>query len=110
MSALAVAARDTRTPLAARLVVVVVVAYAISPIDLVPDFVPVLGLLDDLLLLPLGLALAIRLVPADVLADARSRVELADAAGWGRHAAVAVVLAWLVSAGLGIAWALGRLG
>ena len=69
------AVRDPRTPLAARLVAAAVVAYALSPIDLIPDFIPVLGLLDDALILPLGIALALRLVPAPVLADARAKAQ-----------------------------------
>jgi len=71
--AVAFAARDERVPRAARLLVWLVVAYALSPIDLVPDFIPVVGLLDDLVLVPLGLALAIRLIPPGVWADCRAR-------------------------------------
>ena len=65
------AARDERTPWAARLVAALTAAYALSPIDLIPDFIPILGLLDDLLLVPIGLWLAIRLVPENVMTDAR---------------------------------------
>lgn len=71
LKALQIAYRDPRTPWAARACVLLVVGYALSPIDLIPDFIPVLGYLDDLILVPLGLALAIRLIPAEVLADAR---------------------------------------
>ncbi|QJX48035.1 DUF1232 domain-containing protein [Hymenobacter taeanensis] len=71
--ALYYAARDPRTPWHARLVMLVTLAYAASPIDLIPDFIPVIGYLDDLLLVPAGIALSIRLVPADVLRDARQR-------------------------------------
>ena len=60
-------------PWPARLFTLVVVAYAFSPIDLIPDFIPVLGYLDDLILVPLGVALAIRMIPPDVLADCRAR-------------------------------------
>jgi uncharacterized membrane protein YkvA (DUF1232 family) len=63
------AARDLRTPLCAKLLVAGIVAYALSPIDVIPDFVPVLGYLDDLILTPAGFALAIRLVADAVLAD-----------------------------------------
>ncbi len=65
------AARDPRTPWLARAMVILVVAYALSPIDLIPDFVPVLGYLDDLVLIPAGIALALRLIPSEVMADAR---------------------------------------
>ncbi|MEY8877527.1 MAG: YkvA family protein, partial [Leptothrix sp. (in: b-proteobacteria)] len=69
------AARHPDTPWPAKLLAGVVVAYALSPIDLIPDFVPVLGLLDDLLLLPALIWLAVRLVPADVLAACRAEAE-----------------------------------
>jgi uncharacterized membrane protein YkvA (DUF1232 family) len=65
--------RDPRVPWYARVFALCVVAYAFSPIDLIPDFVPVLGYLDDLILIPLGIALAIRMIPADVLAEHRER-------------------------------------
>lgn len=71
--ALSLAARDPRTPWPARLLALLVLAYALSPLDLIPDFIPVLGQLDDLLLVPAGLWLALRLIPPPVLADARDR-------------------------------------
>ncbi|WP_034384748.1 YkvA family protein [Deinococcus sp. YIM 77859] len=71
--ALHLAARDPRTPWPARLLALLVLAYALSPIDLIPDFIPVLGQLDDLLLVPAGLWLALRLVPPAVLKEARAR-------------------------------------
>jgi uncharacterized membrane protein YkvA (DUF1232 family) len=72
--ALWLASRDPRVPWHAKAVAGLTVAYALSPIDLIPDFIPVLGHLDDLVLVPLGLALAIRLVPPEVLAEHRARV------------------------------------
>ncbi len=72
VAALALAVRDPRTPLAARIVAAVVVAYALSPIDLIPDFVPVLGYLDDLILVPLGLALVLKLIPPALIAEFRA--------------------------------------
>lgn len=71
--ALYLAARDRRTPWYAKLLVAGIVAYAFSPIDLIPDFVPILGYLDDLVLIPLGIALAIKLVPRHVMNDCRLR-------------------------------------
>ena len=71
--ALYLAARDPQTPWYAKLLVAGIVTYALSPIDLIPDFVPVLGYLDDLILIPLGIALAIRLIPQPVLAQCRAR-------------------------------------
>ena len=92
------AVRDPRTPLAAKLVAMAVVAYALSPIDLIPDFIPVLGLLDDLILLPLGIALALRLIPAAVLADARARAAAVMRRPRNLLAAAAIILLWLALA------------
>ncbi|MFD0669457.1 YkvA family protein [Ramlibacter sp. MAHUQ-53] len=69
------ALRDPRTPWPAKLLAGIVVAYALSPIDLVPDFIPVLGYLDDVILLPGLIWLTVRLIPDDVLADCRARAE-----------------------------------
>ncbi|XJZ27769.1 YkvA family protein [Bacillota bacterium Lsc_1132] len=63
------------TPLYVKILAIIIVAYAFSPIDLIPDFIPVLGYLDDLILLPLGIMLALKLIPKDVLADCRKKVE-----------------------------------
>jgi len=68
------AAKDTRTPWYAKMVVFLTIAYALSPIDLIPDFIPILGYLDDLIIVPGGIALAIWLIPAGVLDDAREAV------------------------------------
>ncbi len=102
--ALYLAARDPRTPWIARLLAGLIVAYAFSPIDLIPDFVPILGLLDDLVLLPLGIALVLRLIPPHVLVESRQRAELAFASGRpvSRGAVVVIVLIWLALATLGI--------
>jgi uncharacterized membrane protein YkvA (DUF1232 family) len=102
--ALYFAVRDPRTPLAARVVAGLVVAYALSPIDLIPDFIPVLGLLDDLILVPLGIALCLRLIPEPVLADARVRAESVVAGPKSYAAAAFIVLAWLAVSALFCAW------
>lgn len=70
-----VAYRDERVPWYAKVLAACVVAYAFSPVDLIPDFVPVVGYLDDLVLVPLGIALALRMIPADVMAESRLRVQ-----------------------------------
>src|SRR5512138_2694813 len=73
--ALYLCARHPNTPFRAKLFALLIVSYALSPIDLVPDFIPVLGYLDDLVLIPLGIMLLIRLVPPDVAAECRARAE-----------------------------------
>jgi uncharacterized membrane protein YkvA (DUF1232 family) len=95
--ALYLAYHDPRVPWYARLVVVLVVGYAFSPIDLIPDFVPVLGYLDDLVLLPLGTVLAIRLVPAEVMKECRASADVATGSGKpiNRVAAMVIVAIWV---------------
>ncbi|NJK78676.1 MAG: DUF1232 domain-containing protein [Chloroflexaceae bacterium] len=96
--ALALALRDPRTPLVARLVLLIVVGYALSPIDLIPDVIPVLGYLDDLILLPLGLALAIRLIPAAILDDCRAQARMAAPPSVNGWAMLVIVAIWIVAA------------
>ena len=107
--ALALAARDPRVPWYAKLLAAAIVAYALSPIDLIPDFVPVFGYLDDLVIVPLGIALVLRLVPPAVLEEcrARARADLAGKRLVSRAGAVAIVGLWLVGAGL-TAWLVYR--
>lgn len=102
------AARDPRTPWALRLLALAVAAYALSPIDLVPDFIPVLGYLDDLLIVPLGLALVLRLLQPPVLLAARERAArmLARPRSW--LAAAIIVMLWVLLAVLLFAWWRGR--
>lgn len=104
--ALYLAARHPQTPWFAKAVAAAVAAYALSPIDLIPDFIPVLGYLDDLVLVPAGIALAVRLVPAGVLAECRAKAVEAVAADRpvSKAAAVIVVSIWLVSAVLLAVW------
>ena len=96
MLALHVAARDPRTPLSAKLVAGATAAYALSPIDLIPDFIPVLGLIDDLLIVPPGIWLAIRLIPAGVYAEHRAAAATAPPAAIGRWGAGMVLVLWAV--------------
>ena len=95
------AARDPRTPLAAKLLGLAVAAYALSPIDLIPDFIPVLGYLDDLILVPLGLWLAIRMIPEPVMDDHRAAAEAAARRPVSKVAAAVVILIWLAFAVVG---------
>lgn len=97
------AARDPRTPLPVRLLALIIAAYALSPVDLIPDFIPVLGYLDDLVLVPLGLALVVALLPPEVLASARQKAETAAEKPVSRSAALFIITLWLA-----IAWLLVR--
>ena len=105
--ALYLAARDSRTPWYAKLLVAGIVAYALSPIDLIPDFVPVLGYLDDLILIPIGIALAIKLVPSQVLAECRARAQetIQNGKPVSRVAGAVIVVIWLALAALCFVWA-----
>ena len=107
--ALWVAARDPRTPLVAKLVAGAVAAYALSPIDLIPDFIPVLGYLDDLLIVPLGIALAIRLIPTPLMAEFRARAAERLDRPRSLPAAVLIVAVWLGVGVLSALWALAAL-
>jgi uncharacterized membrane protein YkvA (DUF1232 family) len=92
--ALYLASRDPRVPWYAKAVAVVVVGYALSPIDLIPDFIPVLGYLDDLILLPLGILLVIRLIPPAIMAEHRAAAVAARDYPVNRLAAVVIVCLW----------------
>jgi uncharacterized membrane protein YkvA (DUF1232 family) len=100
--ALYLAYKDKRTPWYARLFAACVIGYAFSPIDLIPDMIPVLGYLDDLVLIPLGVALALKMIPPEVMADCREQAQAAMAEGKpvSRVAAVAIVAIWLLLAAL----------
>jgi uncharacterized membrane protein YkvA (DUF1232 family) len=98
------AARDPRVPRHAKLLAGAVAAYALSPIDLIPDFVPVLGYLDDLILVPLGLAWVISMIPQDVLIDLRERAGDHSHRPVSRKGATAVIMVWLLVAMAGVWW------
>jgi uncharacterized membrane protein YkvA (DUF1232 family) len=90
------AARDLRAPMVARILAGLVAAYALSPIDLIPDFIPVLGYLDDLLIVPLGVLLVMRLMPDEVLANARAKADALLAKPRSVFAAACVVAIWVL--------------
>ena len=102
--ALWIAARDPRTPWYAKLLAGAVVAYALSPIDLIPDVVPVLGYLDDLVLLPLGILLAVRLIPGPLMAEYRAAAAALDERPASVTGLVFVIAAWLCLSGLALWW------
>ena len=109
--ALYLAARHPQTPWYAKIFVAGVVAYAFSPIDLIPDFVPVLGLLDDLILVPIGIAIAIRMIPPAVLTECRVRAQamMADEKPSSRVAAIVIIGIWVLVAALFALWVIDRI-
>ena len=101
------AARDPRTPWYAKALALAVAGYALSPIDLIPDFIPVLGYLDDLILVPLGILAVIRLLPDDVMAESRAAAARIAARPVSRTAAAVIIVAWVLSLAL-CAWIVYR--
>ena len=93
-------------PWHAKFVAIAVAAYALSPIDLIPDFIPVFGYLDDLVIVPLGIMLAVKLVPANLMIEFRSSADNAKGERvLGRWGAAVVVVLWLVGLSLAAVWA-----
>ena len=103
--AIYLAYRDPRVPWYARLFAACVVGYAFSPIDLIPDFIPILGYLDDLVLVPVGVALALKMIPDNVLSECRERSEamMTEGKPLNRKAAAIIVAMWVLLAVLAIA-------
>ena len=97
------ASRDPRTPWYAKAVAIGVVAYALSPIDLIPDFIPVLGQLDELVILPAGIWLVVRLIPPDVMNEHRAAAIVAEQIPRSMAGAVTIVAIWILLA-LGAGW------
>ncbi|GLK78965.1 YkvA family protein [Methylopila turkensis] len=106
VAALWIAGRDPRTPLAAKIAALAVVAYALSPVDLIPDFIPVLGYLDDLVIVPLGIMLAVRLIPDELLAEFRARAAAAPRRPASVAGLAAVIVIWTGALGLLAVWLL----
>jgi len=102
--ALLIACRDPRTPWIAKAFALIVVAYAFSPIDLIPDFIPGAGYLDDLILVPLGIVIARRLIPTHVLADSRRRADqvVIRSRPLRRAVVVAVIVFWILLTALAV--------
>ena len=103
--ALFLAARDTRTPWYAKVAAGVVAAYALSPNDLSPDFIPLVGSLDDLVLVPLGIWVAVRLIPDDLMAEFRAEAARINTRPRSLAGAVVVVIAWVFAAAM-LTWLL----
>ena len=98
--AIYLAARDPRTPWYAKALALCVAAYALSPIDLIPDFIPVLGYLDDVVIVPLGILAVLKLIPAEIMADNRAAAARAAARRVSRAAAIAIALIWAAAIAL----------
>lgn len=96
--------RDSCTPCWLRWLAIGIVAYALSPIDLIPDFIPILGLLDELILLPAGIALILKLTPAEVIQRAQQRSAERIHTDLSRWVAVVIVMLWLVAVGWITIW------
>jgi len=97
------AARDPRVPWYAKALALCVAAYALSPIDLIPDFIPVLGYLDDLIIVPLGILAVVQLIPPEIMAEHRATAAMASARPVSRSGAVVIVLIWIASIAI-MAW------
>jgi len=105
--ALYLARRDPRVPWYAKALAALVAGYALSPIDLIPDFIPVLGYLDDVILVPLGIAIVIRLIPPEVMAEHRDMAAAAQERPVSRGAAMSVIGVWVAAAAICV-WLLAR--
>jgi len=101
--ALSIAARDPRVPWYAKALAAAVAAYALSPIDLIPDFIPVLGYVDDLLIVPAGILLTVRLIPAALMTEFRAEADRRKGRPTSRAGAAVIVLLWVSALAL-IAW------
>jgi uncharacterized membrane protein YkvA (DUF1232 family) len=102
--ALYLAARDPRTPLFAKILAGIIVAYALSPIDLIPDFIPVLGYLDDFILLPAGIWFVLKLIPKEVMAESREKAKAISEAPMSWVGAIAIGALWIASIALCGIW------
>ncbi|NJO36058.1 MAG: DUF1232 domain-containing protein [Rhodospirillales bacterium] len=98
--ALYLAARDPRVPWYAKVTAACVAAYALSPIDLIPDFIPVLGYLDDVIIVPLGILLAVRMIPDAIMAEHRASAASTREHPTSKAGATAILVIWLVAIAL----------
>lgn len=98
--ALWIAARDARTPVGAKLVAAAVAAYALSPVDLIPDFIPVLGYLDDLLLVPLGIMVSVRMIPPTLMVEFRALAAAREDKPISKSGMFVIIALWLLGLAL----------
>ena len=102
--ALFLAARDARTPWYAKVAAGIVAAYALSPIDLIPDFIPIVGYLDDLILVPLGIWVVVRLIPDELMGEFRAEAALINTRQRSLAGAAVVIIAWVFAAAMLTWW------
>src|ERR1700716_1328947 len=100
--AIYLASRDPRVPWYAKFLAIAIAGYALSPIDLIPDFIPVVGYLDDLIIVPLGIALVVRLIPPAIMAEHRATADAAQHRPVRRGAAAVIVCLWIAALALTI--------
>ena len=103
-----IAAGDPRVPWYAKAIAAAVAAYALSPIDLIPDFVPVLGYVDDLIIVPAGILLTVRLIPAGLMDEFRAKAARRDARPRSRLGAAFVIVLWLLATAVMVRWLFRR--
>lgn len=101
--AIYLAARDPRVPWHVKCLAIAVAGYALSPIDLIPDFIPIIGYLDDLVIVPLGIWLVVSLIPDEVMAECRAKADAAGQRPVSRAGMIAIIVVW-VAVGLTLAW------
>ena len=102
--AIYLASRDPRVPWYAKALAIAVAGYALSPIDLIPDFIPIIGYLDELILLPLGIWLVVALIPPDIMVEYRARADEAGQRPTSRGGMIAIILLWIAGAST-LGWA-----
>ena len=101
--AIYLAARDPRVPWYVKFLAIAVSGYALSPIDLIPDFIPIIGYLDDLIIVPLGIWLVVSLIPDDVMVECRAKADAAGQRPVSRAGMIAIIVVW-IAVGLMLGW------
>src|ERR1700675_3206627 len=101
--AIYLASRDPRVPWYAKFLALCVAGYALSPIDLIPDFIPVVGYLDDLIIVPLGIVAVVKLIPPEIMAEHRAAAAIASEKPISRTAAAVIIAIWIASMAL-VGW------
>ena len=101
--AIYLASRDPRVPWYAKALAIAVAGYALSPIDLIPDFIPIIGYLDELILLPLGIWLVVSLIPPEIMVEYRAKADEAGQRPSSRAGMIAIILLWIAGASM-LAW------